>query len=69
MRALNPVVFDTQYMQDPTPKEGLMYADGFRTYRREELPTGNKAIQKWNYTDTADTGADNLCSICFINQE
>ena len=67
MRALNPVVFDTQYMQDPTPKEGLMYADGFRTYRREELPTGNKAIQKWNYTDTADTGADNLCSICFIN--
>lgn len=67
MRALNPVVFDTQYMQDPTPKEGLMYADGFRTYRREELPTGNKAIQKWNYTDTADTGADDLCSICFIN--
>ena len=67
MRALNPVVFDTQYMQDPTPKEGLMYADGFRTYRREELPTGSKAIQKWNYTDTADTGADDLCSICFIN--
>lgn len=67
MRALNPVVFDTQYMQDPTPKEGLMYAEGFRTYRREELPTGSKAIQKWNYTDTADTGADDLCSICFIN--
>lgn len=67
MRALNPVVFDTQYMQDPTPKEGLMYAESFRTYRREELPTGNKAIQKWNYTDTADTGADDLCSICFIN--
>lgn len=67
MRALNPVVFDTQYMQDPTPKEGLMYAEGFRTYKREELPTGNKAIQKWNYTDTADTGADDLCSICFIN--
>lgn len=66
MRAINPLVFDTQYMQDPTPKEGLMY-EGFRTYRPEELPTGVKAIQKWNYTDTADTGADNLCSICFIN--
>ena len=66
MREINPLVFDTQYMQDPAPKEGLMY-EGFRTYRPEELPTGNKAIQKWNYTDTADTGADDLCSICFIN--
>lgn len=66
MREINPLVFDTQYMQDPTPKEGLMY-EGFRTYRPEELPTGNKALQKWNYTDTADTGADFLCSICFIN--
>jgi predicted phage terminase large subunit-like protein len=67
MRAINPLVFDTQYMQDPTPREGLMYADGFRTYKREELPTGTRALQKWNYTDTADTGADCLCSICFIN--
>lgn len=66
MREINPLVFDTQYMQDPTPKEGLMY-EGFKTYRPEELPTGNKALQKWNYTDTADTGADFLCSICFIN--
>ena len=62
MREINPLVFDTQYMQDPTPKEGLMY-EGFRTYKIEELPTGNKAIQKW----TADTGADSLSSICFIN--
>lgn len=66
MREINPLVFDTQYMQDPTPKEGLMY-EGFRTYKIEELPTGTKALQKWNYTDTADTGADDLCSICFIN--
>lgn len=66
MRETNPIVFDTQYMQDPTPKEGLMY-DSFRTYKPDELPTGLKAIQKWNYTDTADTGADSLCSICFIN--
>lgn len=67
MRELNPIVFDTQYMQDPTPKEGLMYAEGFRTYTRAELPTGQRAFQKWNYTDTADTGSDSLCSICFIN--
>lgn len=67
MRAINPVVFDTQYMQDPTPKEGLMYADGFRTYVPEQLPTGHAAARKWNYTDTADTGADHLCSISFID--
>lgn len=67
MRTINPVVFDTQYMQDPTPKEGLMYSEGFKTYTRDQLPTGTKALQKWNYTDTADTGADSHCSICFIN--
>lgn len=67
MREINPLVFDTQYMQDPTPKEGLMYSEGFRTYQRAELPTGKNAMQRWNYTDTADTGSDSLCSICFIN--
>lgn len=67
MREINPVVFDTQFMQDPTPKEGLMYSEGFRTYSREQLPVGSAACNKWNYTDTADTGADSLCSICFIN--
>lgn len=63
----NPIVFETQYMQDPKPKEGLMYQEGFKTYKQEQLPTGKDAISKWNYTDTADTGADALCSICFID--
>lgn len=67
MRAINPVVFDTQYMQDPTPREGLMYAEGFGTYTKDQLPTGVNALRRWNYTDTADTGADSLCSICFID--
>ena len=67
MRDINPLVFDTQYMQDPTPKEGLMYADGFRTYSRDNLPTGHNAQNRWNYTETADTGLDSLCSICFID--
>lgn len=44
MREINPLVFDTQYMQDPTPKEGLMY-EGFKTYKPEELPVGNRALQ------------------------
>lgn len=68
LRLLDPLVFDTQYMQDPTPKEGLMYAEGFGTYTKDMLPKANssKAVM-CNYTDTADTGADNLCSICFID--
>lgn len=67
MRDNNPFIFDTQYMQDPKPKEGLMYAEGFKTYLPEQLPTGKNAQHRWNYTDTADTGADSLCSICFID--
>ena len=67
MREINPLVFDTQYMQDPAPKEGLMYSEGFKTYTRDQLPAGKAAQQRWNYTDTADTGADFHCSICFIN--
>lgn len=67
LRAANPVIFDTQYMQDPKPKEGLMYQGGFKTYSRAQLPAGADALNRWNYTDTADTGADWLCSICFID--
>lgn len=67
MRDINPLVFDTQYMQDPTPREGLMYSGGFRTYAPDALPVGRNALKRWNYTDTADTGADSLCSICFID--
>ena len=62
MRAINPLVFDTQYMQDPKPKEGLMYPE-FKTYVPEQLPTGRDAYKRWNYTDTADEGDDYLCSI------
>lgn len=57
----NSFVFETQYMQNPKPLEGLMYRE-FKTY--EVLPQNRKA-KRCNYTDTADTGADYLCSICY----
>lgn len=57
----NSFVFDTQYMQNPKPIEGLMYAT-LRTY--QTLPL-EKGIRK-NYTDTADEGADFHCSICYF---
>lgn len=68
MRALNPLVFDTQYMQDPKPKEGLLYSSGFGTYSHEQLlQLTGQHVHRCNYTDTADTGADSLCSINFID--
>lgn len=66
LREINPAVFETQYMQNPIPTEGLMYHE-FRTYQNIELPSGSKANQRWCYVDTADTGSDYLCAICFIN--
>jgi len=65
LRRIDEYNFDTQYMQDPTPKKGLMYQEGFGTYKPEQLP--RLSTRSWNYTDTADTGKDNLCSICFID--
>lgn len=57
----SPFVFQTQYMQNPTPLEGLMY-ERLRTY--DVLPVG-KCIVK-NYTDTADTGSDFHCSVDYV---
>jgi predicted phage terminase large subunit-like protein len=60
LRDINPFVFETQYMQNPKPLEGLLY-NNLRTY--DVLPIGK--YTKKNYTDTADTGSDFLCSICY----
>lgn len=61
IEAANSFVFETQYLQNPKPLEGLMYSQ-FREY--EILPY-ERGVRK-NYTDTADTGADYLCSICYF---
>ena len=66
LREKNSWVFDTQYMQNPTPLQGLMYSQGFRTYKT--LPVTRQHKIK-NYTDTADTGNDSLCSITYVETE
>lgn len=63
IESANSFVFDTQYMQNPTPIEGLMYRE-FQTY---EIIPHYKDSENKNYTDTADTGSDYLCSICFVD--
>jgi predicted phage terminase large subunit-like protein len=66
LRDKNRFVFDTQYMQNPKPLEGLMYENPFKEY--EAIPATRKHKRK-NYTDTADTGDDYLCSIDYIETE
>ena len=66
MQLKNPFVFGTQYQQDPKPKEGLMYDRPFKEY--EVVPYSPTSIRK-NYTDTADTGSDYLCSINYVENE
>lgn len=58
-RSKDPDKFDCLYQGDPVSKEGLMYSQ-FKTY--SQLPE-LKIIK--NYTDTADTGKDKLCSIVY----
>lgn len=65
MRIKNPFVFETQYQMNPKPKEGLMYERGFREYDYPTIPYSPQNIWK-NYTDTADTGSDYLCSINYV---
>lgn len=66
IRNIDPVTFDTQYMQNPRPRLGLMYSQGFGEYRPEEIDS-LKDKPRYCYIDPADTGSDFLCAVCFIN--
>jgi predicted phage terminase large subunit-like protein len=60
---LGAYAYGGQFDQNPKPAEGLMYNE-FKTYT--ELPTQGR-LDYLNYTDTADTGNDYLCSISYID--
>lgn len=66
LRGKNSFVFDTQYMQNPKPLEGLMYENEFTEYGIK--PATQYCIRK-AYVDTADTGADYLCAIVYDDTE
>lgn len=59
-RAKDPDKFDCTHQGDPQNKEGLLYTNDFKMYKN--LPD-LKIIK--NYTDTADTGDDYLCSVVY----
>lgn len=65
-RKRNPQVFDSLYQQDPQPRAGLMYENGFVEY--EIRPATKDCVRKC-YVDTADTGADYLCAIVYDETE
>ena len=60
-RRLDPMLFETMYQGNPSSAEGVLYGDRFATY--DKLP--ERTIKKGNYTDTADSGEDYLCSVCY----
>ena len=66
IRKRNPHVFESLYQQNPMPFEGLMYSQGFRTY--SAIPASRHRIVK-SYCDSADTGADYLCDIIYVETE
>ncbi len=61
-RELDALQFECMYQGQPTVAEGLLYGEGFTVYNK--LPCD--IIKKANYTDTADTGEDYLCSVNYV---
>lgn len=61
-RKLDPNKFECLYQGNPESKDGLLYSEPWKTYNK--LP---EVITKiGNYTDTADSGVDYLCSINYV---
>jgi predicted phage terminase large subunit-like protein len=58
-RALDTFQFECMYQGRPSAPEGLLYGEGLKVY--DTLPPG--PLRRENYTDTADTGEDYLCSV------
>lgn len=56
---LDPHIWAANYMQKPVDLEGYLYGT-FKTYDAVDTDSFEKVL---NYTDTADEGADSLCSI------
>ncbi len=61
-RALDPLRFECMYQGRPSVREGLLYGDQFAEY--DALPC--EIVRRANYTDTADTGDDYLCSVSYV---
>lgn len=66
IRAMGPEIASANYQQEPIDLKGRLYTN-IKTYNKLPVdPQGNFLFTEIrNYTDTADTGEDYLCSICY----
>jgi len=62
LREVNDVVFDSQYLQDPSPKEGLMFSKDELNYFDDETVDMVQAETCCAFVDVADKGEDNHCA-------
>ncbi len=60
---LDALQFEAMYQGRPSDAAGLLYGDNFQTYTTP--PPADDIVRKGNYTDTADTGDDYLCSVSY----
>ena len=60
-RRLDPLQFESMYQGHPSSREGFLYGLNFAEY--DHLP--HEIVRRGNYTDTADTGDDYLCSLSY----
>ena len=63
---MNKDIIAANYQQEPIDIKGRLYSN-IRTYTSIPKDESGKPLFQYylNYTDTADTGADYLCSICY----
>lgn len=63
---MNKDIVEANYQQEPIDVKGRLYTK-FMTYNEVPKDDDGNVLFKYilNYTDTADTGGDFLCSICY----
>jgi len=66
LEKVNEMVFQTQYMQNPTPREGLLFPKEKLTFQDFTTIDFKDKIGSLSYVDIADTGDDNHCVIIGI---
>lgn len=59
-------IFNANYQQEPIDVRGRLYTT-IKTYTKIPMDDDGNPLFRYllNYTDTADTGSDYLCSICY----
>jgi predicted phage terminase large subunit-like protein len=61
LKSVNEVVFDSQYLQDPSPKQGLMFPKDELNYFTETSVDMSKRESCQAFVDVADKGEDSHC--------